>query len=149
MERILLAVDGSEHASRAAKLAGELSGCMGAPVVVVHVVPAGLFTMTQSVPPEYVKIEHVYLTQRELLEAAGQTLVDQAASAVRAAGGTVQSGQVLVGNAAQEIVAMAEAEDCDCIILGRRGLGNVGGLLMGSVSHKVGQLTDKTLITTE
>lgn len=149
MERILLAVDGSEHSSRAAKLAGELSGCLGAPVVVVHVVPAGLFAMTQSVPPEFVNIEHVYLSQREMLEAAGQTVVDEAASKVRAAGGSVQSGEVLVGNAAQEIVAVAESEGCDIIIMGRRGLGNVGGLLMGSVSHKVGQLTDKTLITTE
>lgn len=48
-----------------------------------------------------------------------------------------------------EIVRYAESQDADCIVMGRRGLGDVGGLFMGSVSHKVGHLTERTLVTTE
>lgn len=38
MNRILLAVDGSDHSERAARVAGELSGGLGLPVDVVNVV---------------------------------------------------------------------------------------------------------------
>lgn len=148
MERILVAADGSEHSLRAADLAGRLSQCMQIPVVVVHVVPVGLLA-AESPPAEYLRIEHMFMTQRDMLVAAGQTVVREAAARVRAAGGDVEAEDVLVGGLADEIVAAADARHCDCIVMGRRGLGNVGGLLMGSVSHKVGQLTGKTLITTE
>lgn len=149
MQRILLAADGSEHSLRAADLAGRLSQCMDIPVVVVHVVPIGLFALPEDPPPEYLRVENLYLTQRDMLEAAGQTVVRNAAARVRSAGGTVEVEEVLVGNPAEEIVAAADARGCGCAIMGRRGLGNIGGLLMGSVSHKVGHLTKKTLITTE
>lgn len=147
MERILLAVDGSEHAQRAARVAGELSKGLGATVDVVNVVPE-----RRMVPGDAMvdrgSLEHVYGTERDLLRQAGQRVVDQAARIVRDAGGSVNDEAVLVGDAAHRIAEQAEASNVDCIVLGRRGLGDIGGLFMGSVSHKVGNLTQTTLITT-
>lgn len=72
-----------------------------------------------------------------------------AANRVREAGGVVKRTDVLIGAAAQQIAHYAEDEDIDMIVMGRRGLGDLGGMLMGSVSHKVGHLTPRTLVTTE
>lgn len=147
MERILLAVDGSEHAQRAARVAGELSRGLGASIDIVNVVPERKL-MAGDAMVDRGSLEHVYGSERELLRAAGQQLVEQAARIVRDAGGSVNDEAVLVGDAAHRIAQQAEASKVDCIVLGRRGLGDVGGLFMGSVSHKVANLTHITLITT-
>ena len=148
MEKILLAVDGSQHASRACEMAGKLSGALGVPVDVVHVVHDGTLATSASVE-EYARIEKVVITQRELLESIGGRVVAEAAKRVVERGGHVDETKVLVGSPAQQIVEYAREHDADVIVMGRRGLGDVSGLLMGSVSHKVGHLTDATLVTTE
>ena len=43
------------------------------------------------------------------------------------------------GDPAQEILECADRENADLIVVGSRGLGDLKGLLMGSVSHKVSQ----------
>jgi len=148
MNEILLAVDGSEHSQRAAALAGELSRAMNIPVAVVNVVSDGALASSRPLR-DYARIEKVTITQRELLKSLGADLVAEAANEVRGSGGKVSSTDVLIGGPAQQIARRADEIGVDCIIMGRRGLGDVGGLLIGSVSHKVGHLTGRTLITTE
>ena len=148
MDRILLAVDGSDHSERATAVAGELSKCTGAVVDVVHVIPDRA-RVTAGAAYAYAQIEDIYVTERELLVASGEQLLDRASRGVEAAGGVVKETTVLIGEAAHEIASLADRHDVDAIVMGRRGLGDVGGLLMGSVTHKVGHLTGKTLVTTE
>jgi nucleotide-binding universal stress UspA family protein len=148
MEKILLAVDGSQHSNRAADMAGALSGGLGLPVDIVHVVHNGAVATSASVQ-EYARIEKVVITQQELLESIGSRVVAEAGKRVVEQGGHVEETRVLIGSPAHEIVGYAETHDADMVVMGRRGLGDVAGLLMGSVSHKVGHLTDVTLVTTE
>lgn len=148
MDRILLAVDGSEHSERAAKVAAELSACTGATIDIVHIIPERT-TVTVGALHPYGEIEDVYVTQRERLVAGGNELLARFAGLVERAGGTVKETEVVIGSPAHAIAAAADRTDVDAVVMGRRGLGDVGGLLMGSVSHKVGHLTGKTLITTE
>ena len=42
---------------------------------------------------------------------------------------------------------MARARNADLIVLGRRGLGTLAGLPLGSVSHKVTQMADRPCLT--
>lgn len=148
MNRILLAIDGSDHSERAARIAGELSGGLGIPVDVVNVVSESTL-VTAGPIRDYARAEKIAISQRELLQALGADLVVHAANIVRQAGGDVRKTDVLIGAPAQQIVSYAEDEDADWIVMGRRGLGDLGGILMGSVSHKVGHLTARTLVTTE
>ena len=49
--------------------------------------------------------------------------------------------QVRIGSAAAEIIAYAVEHDCDAIVMGTRGMGAVGSLVMGSVAQKVVHLS--------
>lgn len=51
------------------------------------------------------------------------------------------------GDPVEQILACAKREDADLIVLGSRGLSDLKGLLMGSVSHQVCQLATCTCIT--
>lgn len=146
MKKILLAVDGSDHSMRAARMAGELSSHFDATVHILNVVPEARLVAPIA---EYADLEHVYITQRDMLKSAGSDIVARASSEVGDAGGAVGKAKVEIGSPARAISEYATAWGADCIVMGRRGLGDIKGLLMGSVSHRVGQLSDKTLVTTE
>jgi nucleotide-binding universal stress UspA family protein len=51
------------------------------------------------------------------------------------------------GDPVKEILRQAEEDSANLIVMGSRGLGDLQGLLMGSVSHKVNHLAKQTCIT--
>jgi nucleotide-binding universal stress UspA family protein len=151
MEKILLAVDGSDHATRAARVAGEFSACFETTVDVINVVPERDLVIPdlESYANEHGQLERIYVTRRDILESMGRDVIAAAAHEVREAGGDLGEVRVMIGRPAPEIASYADEIEADFIIMGRRGLGDVKGMLMGSVSHRVGQLSGRTLITTE
>ena len=48
----------------------------------------------------------------------------------------------LVGSVAETIAKYVKSNDCGLVIMGSRGLGSVGGMLLGSVATKVLHLVD-------
>jgi nucleotide-binding universal stress UspA family protein len=50
------------------------------------------------------------------------------------------------GDPVKCILSMTEQEEVDVIVMGTRGLGDLQGLLVGSVSHKVSNLAPCTCI---
>jgi nucleotide-binding universal stress UspA family protein len=56
-------------------------------------------------------------------------------------------GLVRRGPLARTIVQVAKDRGADAIAMGSRGLGDVEGFLLGSVSHKVSSLAECTCIT--
>jgi nucleotide-binding universal stress UspA family protein len=55
--------------------------------------------------------------------------------------------EVKTGQPARVIVKTAEQGGYEAIIIGSRGHGDLEGLLLGSVSHKVANLSKCTVIT--
>ncbi|HUO45666.1 MAG TPA: universal stress protein [Acidimicrobiia bacterium] len=51
------------------------------------------------------------------------------------------------GDPAATIVRLAKEVGADLIVMGSRGLGSVAGLLLGSVSHKVGHAAPCAVLT--
>ena len=51
------------------------------------------------------------------------------------------------GEPATAVLPAAQDEAADLIVMGRRGLGDLAGLLLGSVSHKVSHLAACACLT--
>jgi len=134
--KLLVAVDGSEHAAKAVEAAGRLAAASNAHVVVVHQRSDGAADHGPTVPSE------------EGADAA-QAIVDVAVMALRAAGAASASGRVvrgLKGEEAQAIMDVARDEDVDIVVVGPRGLGRLAGLLVGSVTDRLVQLSDRPVL---
>jgi nucleotide-binding universal stress UspA family protein len=127
--RILLAVDGSEQAKEAVRVAVDLARKSSGEIFICHVHEKGL-----------VSRETVDLESRD----EARELTDAVLDVVRKAGVPARSELRVSGTAgvAKEILEAAREFDVDTIVLGSRGLGDLAGLLLGSVAHKVIQLAD-------
>ena len=129
-KKILVALDGSQFAGSAIPYAGEIAKEFKSEVFVLHVQErdpgrAGSYTM-------------------ETLDEANQ-LVAAAVKAFQDAGITHATGEVqhaIVGHTAKHIVDTAKERKVDLIVMGSRGLSDIAGLFLGSVTHKVLQLSD-------
>jgi nucleotide-binding universal stress UspA family protein len=128
-EKILLAVDGSEHSAKAVAVAGDLGRRYHAEVVVLHVREHEL-TWGGDVDVE---------TPSEALD-----LVDGVVRRLKDEGTGVRGEVVRVplGQTARAILDMCKDEGTDLIVMGTRGLSDWGRLLMGSVAHKVVHLAE-------
>jgi nucleotide-binding universal stress UspA family protein len=128
LERMLLAVDQSGHSRKAIPAVVELVRAGGGTVHVLHV-----RELHYPVPPTVVGD-----TPEE-----AQQLVDQAVAELERAGvkaeGSVQPSTG--GSPAGVILQRARELGAGLIVVGSHGHSNLGGLLLGSVAHKIIQLS--------
>ena len=144
-ERILVAVDGSEPALRAVDIAAGLAEKFGSELLVVTVLESLRLTSEarQFAVTEHLKEPPAALANRLV----GEPLASQAAGRAAAKGVKKISRLVQDGDPAQEILKLAQNISADLIVLGSRGLGTIRGLFMGSVSHKVTNLSECPCMT--
>ena len=125
---ILLAVDGSEEASAAARTAVELAERTDSELHVVHV---------GEVTPVYHPERHGYRARYEELQEQARRLLEEQVHEVNSAGGTVSRAHLRMGRPDEEIVVLGEEIGADLIATGSRGLGGMRRALMGSVSDSI------------
>jgi len=127
IRNMLVAVDGSTHASAALDMAIDLAQRYSARVTLLHAFP---HVSDLLGTPQY---EHL-LAARTLI---GQQLLEAARTQVGDAAPVEM--QLVEGPPAAAILQVAAAEGCDLIVVGSRGHGQIAGLLLGSVSSAVAQ----------
>jgi nucleotide-binding universal stress UspA family protein len=120
-KKILLATDGSEDARLAARAAADLSEKAGAELHVVHA--------WQYMP-------HPVVDPEQYEEEAGRILREQAAF-VSDAGATVREAHLIMGTPVDVILDLGEEIGADLVVVGSRGHGPLGRLILGSVSEGV------------
>jgi nucleotide-binding universal stress UspA family protein len=121
-EKILVGTDGSDSASRAVARAVQLAASVDAELVVVHVHPpsnVGYSLAMNSIPE---------------IERGKEILRD----VERRYGGELKLRTVLrEGEAAGEIIDLAEEEGVDLIVVGNKGMAGSRRFLVGSVPNRV------------
>jgi nucleotide-binding universal stress UspA family protein len=125
--KILLAVDGSEHGLHAARVAAELARAVKAESLRI------VFAY-DPIPP--------YLGEPNLQQAIDARLVNAKAileAAVDAVGKVPAkiNTELIEGSPAEAIIEVAATRSSDVIVMGSRGRGRLAGALLGSNSQKV------------
>lgn len=133
-QRILLPTDGSDLARGAAGHGIALAKAFGASVVAVYAsppfeTPAGF----EFVPAPLLPVD-VY---EEGAKAAAKRYLDEIEALAKEAGVPCTTKHLRALSPADAIVACAEGELCDLIVIGSHGRGTVRQLLLGSVTTRV------------
>ena len=132
-KHVLVALDGSEYSQAALPTAIEVTRKFGADLLVLHIA-------------EHDRGRAVAYSDETPAEAT--QFVGKAVKAARDAGLAAKGElrDVGAGHVAKAIVETVEANDIDLIVMGSRGLSDIQGLLLGSVTHKVMQLAHVSVL---
>ena len=132
-KHVLVALDLSEYSQMALPTAIEVTRKFGADLFVLHVA-------------EHDRGRSVVYSEETPAEAT--QLVGKAVKVARGAGVAAKGElrDVSAGHVAKAIVETVEANDIDLIVMGSRGLSDIQGLLLGSVTHKVMQLAHVSVL---
>ena len=133
---ILVGYDGSSASRRAVYRAIEIAKALGSKLVIATVVPPLTVFLGELMVPEHVDLSVFERQARKSLEALIREVKE-------AAGLERVEPVILVGDPARELVRYAEENGCDLIVVGRRGIGGLERLILGSVSSKVVALSHR------
>lgn len=134
MKKILVAVDGSEHAKKVSEEAIKLAKALGAGVGVICVAEV----------PVHVTMDMVQL-YRDKIEQQSKEVLEQAKGFFAAAGVNAE-GIMKTGYPSTVICDVAEEGNYDIIVMGSRGLGKIKEMLLGSVSNRVAHCSKKSVL---
>jgi nucleotide-binding universal stress UspA family protein len=140
---ILVAIDGSESALKALDLACEIAVANDARVLLLHAVSSRKSSQEEQGFSELEQVDGEPLQTRDAI--AELQIMATARSQARANGVKNVETAVVQGDPAQVIIE--HAKDFDMIVMGRRGLGPFKGLMQGSVTQKVSQLSGAACVT--
>jgi nucleotide-binding universal stress UspA family protein len=131
--RVLLATDGSTPAETALELARSITWPAGSTIRIVSVIePVEAILSAAWTPALAADIEQ----QAEELLASAEVVLEHAARQLAGSGVTVER-EMFRGRAGSCIVEDATRFGADLIIIGSRGHGSIGSMLLGSVSAEV------------
>ena len=131
ISKILVPVDESLRSDRVVERAVDMAETFHAKIVLLHA--------RQKVPdilgePYYQQVLNKFIKRAEMTIAPLQKLLEES--------GVDHEVLILEGDPADAITDAAEDEKCDLIVMGTRGLSDIKGMALGSVSHKVLHTTD-------
>ena len=130
---VVLGLDRSPGAEKALALAVRLAGSLDVPLVLVHgIEPAG-------------RVGEEVGEAREAIEEFEETVTRPAVAAAEAAG-VRAIVEVVEDRPAPALVAVADEHDAEVIVVGIWSESPLRGLLLGSVAHKLLQLSDRPVL---
>ena len=122
-----MAVDGSDHAFDAVRVASRLAAALSAKVTLMTVYHAPSDTLGE---PNYSRALGDALAE-------AQRILEDARNVALNAGSPEPQVEWLAGQPAETIVETARSGDYDLVVVGTHGRGRIGAALLGSVSSAV------------
>jgi nucleotide-binding universal stress UspA family protein len=144
IKNVMVAVDGSPLAAKALALGADIAARYGAGLHLVHVISE--MTVPEGFE-EFARIERVDPPAWAQMGRVGEAVLEAARSGAAAKGARDVRTQVLTGDPAEQLLGYARDHAIDLLVMGRRGLGRIRGVLMGSVSAKVTGLAACPVVT--
>jgi nucleotide-binding universal stress UspA family protein len=145
VKKIFVPTDGSPHARRAIELATDMAVQYGAALYVLHVVSES------TIPDEvlrYIRVERVEEPPETVyLKKVGEGIIAAAEREAKDKGVKEIQSEVVQGDPAEETINFARDKGIDLIMIGSRGLGQIKGVFLGSVSSKVCHMAGCTCMT--
>jgi nucleotide-binding universal stress UspA family protein len=174
VKRAIVATDGSEHGARAVELAAQIARGVPCSLLIVHVVTSEVLTerehalveteyaselsarLATLVPDDPAVSDNGLLTpawlNRQAAQAAairaviGERRLSDAETAARAQGATDVHTLLAHGDPAEAILAAAQNNHADLVVLGSNGFGTIRSFILGSVSAKVSQASPASVL---
>ena len=152
---IMVPYDGSDHAKNALRYAKDLvAGDDEAKVSVVHAVPSsyigadrmGTDGALDGVPYGMLDYEEYQGVVKHVLDEAQKRVEEDLGDVLADLGDRANVEAVAGASPADALARYADEHDCDLIVMGRRGLGAIRGML-GSVSFGVLRATEVPVLT--
>lgn len=170
-KKILVATDSSRHATEAVRVACELASKLGCHLDIVTVMGDGELPANIK---HYIDVEHMadppvievrdpvdvgmgvaYLRsigetgirRHQAWSALADKTIDDATNTAREYEVTQVDTMIEEGDVVAAIMKTIEAKQPNLVILGRRGVSDLSGLLMGSVTHKISHLVNCDVLT--
>ena len=157
IKNILVPYDGSTHAQVAVELAADLAARYGAGLHLIHVllrgdVPSEIRALSDvegdREPPIAIGGGFVEASlPKEVLQDIAEKLLQRAQETAREHGAENVDATWFQGDPARVILEQAQETGADMIVMGSRGLSDLKGLLVGSVSHKIAHLFEGSVVT--
>jgi nucleotide-binding universal stress UspA family protein len=134
--RVLLASDGSPHASAAMDLLAKLGLPRSAVVTLLNVVETHDYLTSHLLATGRSDLRRLAEEVIQARKQAGADMLEKARNALKRRNLTADT-LVAEGHPAEAILQTAERIRADLVVMGSRGLTGMKRLLLGSVSHKV------------
>lgn len=140
MKLIISASDGSEGAERAVAFAADLARRFEANLLIAHVSEENL---TRK---QIARLERLAVTEGDALEEISLRISLRAKAIAKDHGAANIDTVTAAGDPAKVLIELVKSNHADAIVVGRRGRGQLEGLLLGSVSLKLASLAPCTVI---
>lgn len=135
MKKILAAVDGSDPARRAAQRAAEMAPRLGLGLLLATVVPDRSYFAEWQIGGDETELHR-------LREQDARALLEKVGAGLPVAAELL----TLSGTPAEAIAEAAKAEEVELVALGSRGRTLIGGVLIGSVAHRLVHICAKPIL---
>lgn len=145
---IVVPIDGSKPAKRASVVAIDLAKTYGSRLHFISVAKKQPQRISEEIR-HYMEIENLTGSPEALVSDALAALLSDAERHARKKGVKTVKTATESGQPARAILSYAKRQKADLVVLGRRGLGELEGMLLGSVSHKVVSLADCPVLTVD